>query len=290
MSEFEVGDWWWGIPDVSVTVACGGAEHALLWREGALVAPDHDLSAERALVAMGGQAPYCVEVLDAWQHAGPDPYLLSVWDGQPVRSTVTLWSSTAVGAMPFVVPASSRGNAEWIDLQRRRSLLQTVPSDLYDRLALAVAAALCAGERHSNLGGLKRWAPADLLPAISTRAVPLVHRSIGSWRGATDAWKPPIVECEIAGRDDGPTVEGLVERRGGWVTVVLDPSWLVEVWGRGLALVEGCFVMSAARAHHDAFVDSVVVRWERVAAGGLEPVTAAAVLTASPGGWALRWT
>jgi len=246
-----------------------------------LAVEDHHVMEERTLEALGGTLPYCVRVLDAWQRAGPDPYLVSTWNAQPISSA--LWSMT-------VPRPQSKGNQEWIELQDRRTVLKTLPAELYDRLALGIVAALCMDERHPTLGGLRRWTPADLGATVSTRAVPLIHDSIASWRGLAEPCTAPVVECRIAEPDEGGSIEGRVERRGGWVEAALGPGWLVEVWGRGLALVEGCFVLAAAMgpAAHDP-VQAVAVRWERVAAGGLEPMTGPAVLAAGSKGWRLHW-
>ena len=64
----------------------------------------------------------------------------------------------------------------------------------------------------------------------------------------------------------------------------------MEVWGRGVALVEGCFVLAAAPgAPAGGPIEAIAVRWARVAAGGLEPVTGPAVLASGSKGWRLHW-
>ena len=278
MTEPALGEWWRGIPAVTVTVHCGDDKHRLTWRDGELLADDHDVTGERALAALGGTLPYCVAVLDAWNDAGADPYLVSTWGGQSVSSV--LWSE--LGRRP-----RSGGNRNWLDLQQRRIVLRTLPEELYDRLALGIVAALSRGERHPGLGGLRRWQPGDLNGPVSARAVPLLHDSIASWRRRSEPSTPPIIECRIAEPDEGASVDGRVERRGGWVEAAVGPDWLVEVWGRGVALVDGCFVLAA---HAGEPVEAVAVRWEHAASGALEPVTGSALLEPGAKGWRLHWT
>ena len=290
MQEEGIGAWWHGIPSVTVTIECGEATHRLTWQRGELVVEDHDTTAERALAAMGGTLPDCIAVLDAWLQAGADPYLVSVWDGQPISAVMPTGPTGTF--TPFIVPSRrSVATTDWLELQQRRSLLRKVPAELYDRLALGVVAALCAGQRHAGLGGLRQWSPIDLGPPVSARAIPLLHKSVASWRGPADSWTAPVVQCHIADPDEGASVDGLVERRGGWVEAALGPGWLVEVWGRGVALVDGCFVLAAtAGAGEEGPVDAVAVRWERIAAGGLEPITGSATLTPGAKGWRLHWS
>lgn len=58
--------WAWGQPEAAAEIACGGALHRVVWRWGRLVALDHDLSDERALVALGGEPCPCLEAFDAF--------------------------------------------------------------------------------------------------------------------------------------------------------------------------------------------------------------------------------
>src|SRR5262245_53982359 len=59
--------WYDALDGVTTEVMCSGAAHRVSWRHGRLVLHDHDLSAERAAVALGGAPPACIAVLDAWR-------------------------------------------------------------------------------------------------------------------------------------------------------------------------------------------------------------------------------
>ena len=61
--------WYRRVPRVDIPVACGGVEHTVRWRRGRLVLLDHDVAAERAVAALGGDPCACVGVLDIWRRA-----------------------------------------------------------------------------------------------------------------------------------------------------------------------------------------------------------------------------
>ena len=69
--------WQRGAPVVRSPVACEGVEHVVVWRRGALALAHHDLAAEEALAALGGQPPPCLAVVRAWRaglvDAAPPP-------------------------------------------------------------------------------------------------------------------------------------------------------------------------------------------------------------------------
>lgn len=67
--------WYRHRPAEVAAVECGGGTHHVRWHRGALVLVDHDVGAERALTALGGDEPACLGVLAAWRDAcaGPRP-------------------------------------------------------------------------------------------------------------------------------------------------------------------------------------------------------------------------
>lgn len=81
----------------------------------------------------------------------------------------------------------------------------------------------------------------------------------------------------------------------GWIddysasaVVTLPLSWIVTVWARGLAVVDGCFVLDAIDTPDGIAV--AVVRWERVGPRTSEPLTVPGRLWRDrEGDWRLRW-
>ena len=58
--------WYDALPAVTATVDCGGEKHRVTWRRGKVVLEAHDLSAERGMVAFGGELCACMRVLEVW--------------------------------------------------------------------------------------------------------------------------------------------------------------------------------------------------------------------------------
>lgn len=59
--------WQRAAPVIRSHVVCKGADHVVVWRRGALALAHHDLAAEEALAALGGEPPRCLEVVRAWR-------------------------------------------------------------------------------------------------------------------------------------------------------------------------------------------------------------------------------
>lgn len=64
-----MGSWYRQVPRVEVVVPCSGVSHVVRWHRGRLVVMDHDIVAERAFVALGGEMPACLDVLAGWRRA-----------------------------------------------------------------------------------------------------------------------------------------------------------------------------------------------------------------------------
>ncbi len=83
--------WWYGLPSAVTTVECSGRSHRLRWRDGELVAVDHDdVTGERTLAALAGQRYHCIDLLDAWQRHRADPDVLVLSSRGP--ADVLRWS------------------------------------------------------------------------------------------------------------------------------------------------------------------------------------------------------
>ena len=61
--------WYRQVPRVDVALPCSGVTHTVRWQRGRIVAMDHDVVAERAFVALGGEMPACLDVLAGWRRA-----------------------------------------------------------------------------------------------------------------------------------------------------------------------------------------------------------------------------
>lgn len=274
-------------PPVSAEVACQGASHRVTWRRGRLILDDHpNLTAERSLVALGGDEPDCLFLLRAWGTAGPTTAIVArcgrlLSAGPDARLSPER-------PPPLNLPVVNPPGASSPDLQRRIEerlekarmwqALVGLPSPLVTRWLLG-----------SATGAERRWATlappdrADLAIAVGAAARAAMTRSIRSWHRLARVQQLSI-GCSVAAAGAGYGVSGRVDERQAAATIALPVSWLRTVWGRNAAVVDGCFVV-------DIDDDPAsVVRWERVAPGVTEPVMVEAWLWQDDnGGWRLRW-
>ena len=82
-----------------------------------------------------------------------------------------------------------------------------------------------------------------------------------------------------------------MDEAGGWAAACLPLRWLVDVWARGIALVDGCFVLDVRSSDAAQTRLSVTAaRWERRLPVGSTPVVEPAIVVpSSDGSWCLRW-
>lgn len=276
--------WYDGFGPVALPVRCGGDDHRISLRRGRVVLEDHGLTGERALAALGTKPWPCMALLAAWP-------ALAACGGDLLTHLVP---DDRGGASPAWLPPAWLTEAEWVarpagaakgsfrpgEASWARTLLGGLPPPA---LAVAARAAVMATER--------RW---DEQPESAQR--PFVAALQGHFRRAvvlvTDGWWSgvlgPPVDCAVAARGETPSVAGHLSFLGGGAAVRLPLSWLVTVWSRGLAVVDG-FLVLEARGGPDV-VDVEAVRWQSRRPLSAEAVVAPAVARRDADGrWRLRW-
>ena len=300
--------WWTAVEPTTVEVTCGEERHRISWRRGKLVLDDHDLAAEESFAALGGEPALCLEVLRAWRSAVDDREVLWFWDtpriGDPDMAKMLanvraqqqhlLASHRAMVASPTgrrTAPAGAIPK-EILDRMRtqmaaenRRSLLSALPEDLRMRLGLA---AIVRAQRHQ---GDRFWFASrsgDIQTALTTRVAPAIEASMRAWRGRRARHHLVTVESWIAAPGEVANVCGLMDDAGGWAAASIPIRWLVDVWARGIAVVEGCFVLEVV-SDTGEHLGVTAARWERRLPTGSTPVVEPAVLHRVDGGWRLRW-
>lgn len=249
--------WHEGHDAVTVDIATDGGTHRIAWAGGRLALQDHgDADAELALVALGAGRCPCLDVLDAWNAQADEPEVLtigprSIADGvradryalSRLEREAAKWRSQWSAATDdlrvggdLAGSVKLRQVAERAERRLRVRLgfvrLLALDAALVDRLQLTVLAAAEARwlqdpafrERHRN----------RLRAALIARAYPALDA----------AGLAPAERADIELLDPGaaPVVEA-------GARVALPLSWLTNVWGRGVAVDEGRFVVR---------VDSVV--------------------------------
>jgi hypothetical protein len=257
-----------GYPALTVGLACSGQDHRVRWEQGELLAPDHDdAEGERALVALGGPRCACIDLLDLWARHADDPDVLALTSrgpADPVR-----WSGPdRPAARPFVAPppGARRGTVRTrgtgfvmmtgsAPVGSMVPAGQTVPAAeppdvtevldldprLADRLALTVAAT---------------WAGrlADGDPRVAPVRAALEAALYGRATAALRLWlaRPDLaVQLEMIPPGQDPSIE-IPEPATAGVTAHLPLAWLVEVWGRGVAVVTDRFTVASESAALDS--------------------------------------
>ena len=232
------------VAPVEARLQCGGDSHRLRWADGVLHALDHpDAAGEDLLVALGADRPECLEVLAAWDAHRNDVRVLTLGprhgDDRPVidaaavdavrtgQFATNLYRHRAgLARMPPQRGAGARFPHDNLDeqedhLRRHLQLLRlfTLPAALQQRLCVTVAAA---------------WLVRDAdCPALQAALVGRAGPALRAWAG-----DGAPVQLTV-----GPGLRVNRVADGTGISAELPTRWLVDVWGRGVALLEGHFVL-----------------------------------------------
>ena len=249
--------WCHHVPPATAVVPCGGEQHRIRWQRGKLKLDDHDLAAERTMLAFGGETPACLQALQLWRNL--HSWAMSGQLFQQMRARL--------GPGALLVPG---------DLQRVHEL----------GLFLTWDRAWRHSRYFSDHGRL-------LDEQLRQRALPPLRAHLRHWMPEFGCRRVAGIELKPLRGGQQPGVHGQMDSAGARVTAVLGARWLVEVAARGLAGIEAGFVLEvtdevvAARpgAHRVR-----AVRWERQPAGWAAPRSAPALVVSSAGGgWSLEW-
>lgn len=294
--------WCDGLPDVTAELHCGGQRHRIVWRRGKLVLEDHDLLAERSLMALGSEPPLCVEVLDAWRRLrGPEllheflvgaavPYeelaMRKIHHAEALRRATDFIAGPAQTLRGLLSSAQrdiDRENRTWAN-----TLINALPVEFRRRLALAVIVEI---ERDWHDEQSRSEHREHVEPVLHATAGLLVERSARCWRRDLEPDASFAIESRVLAPGEPPGCSLRFDADGGAGIVSLPLAWFTDVWSRGLALVDDCFVTRrAGRAADAAALPVVALRWEREGHDVTRSVEAPAVVTrGDDGAWALHW-
>lgn len=294
--------WYAGLPDVTAELHCGGAPHRIAWRRAKLVLEDHDLLAERSLMALGSAPPLCVEVLDAWRRLRGPELLQDLLVGTTVPfdelpSRKLRHVEAVRRELEFIegpgqvlrgLLASARRE---IDREQRawaNTLLHALPVEFRRRLAMAVVVEV---QRHWHDEGFRSDHGEHVDAMLAQTAGALVERSARCRRRDLQSSASFVIESHVLAPGDPPGCTVRVDSDGGAGSVSLPLAWFADVWSRGLALVDNCFV--TRRGGHGAGAASLGVhalRWEPAGGDVLRSVEVPALVThGDDGAWELEW-
>jgi hypothetical protein len=302
---------------ITVDLEVGPRVHRVSWRNGRLILHDHDPAAEEVLQALGGEPCPCVLVRDAfrWSAAGARLGPPTGWSARwtpATPSAVRVGSATAgptgVGS-PGARPSS--GGARAALAMHLRSLrsdprFQRLPAEERDRwlagMGARVAAEIIPESMADVFGEAARVRRARLARrADAPRPTPVPEERLQaaalpaleeSARRSQRYLRPDAairVGCWMKPAGEWRILHGELTSRGGFVVVSLPVRWLNRVGARGLACVDGYFVLDADPPAPATELRGEAVRWEPRPGGRAVPVAAPCGIRRADGRWRLVW-
>lgn len=272
--------------------------------------------AERSLTALGSPPPVCLEILEAWREMRGTGQLCDLllrdaplspeqlaWRRQcherALENTRRLSSvSPALQRHPQfqqVRESRKRRVAEQLELERRvwaLTLLEALPVALRQRLALSVLVNVARSWQIEGFGGLlaQEAGKNHVEAALAGLARPLLEQGALAWR--RNARPGPVADTEVWLRvpEEEPACALWADRRGTHGALSLPLAWFTDVWARGLALVDGCFVLEVMQApRRRGSLHVLALRWERRQGDVSRAVPMPAVAVRRGDAWFLRW-
>jgi hypothetical protein len=245
--------WTERIPSAFFDVQCEGSEHRVVWSEGQLLLCAHpEIDAERALIALGGITPSCLQILNLWESAVSDGGFIEEWAGCfKADKRRRWWLSTALERL------KSEGVQDFLhDLPRTRATRMCevtigLPHEFLDLAAVTVVAQADEGLRDLD----------EYLFMHSTLAVQMRSRRsfVLTLQAHESSFKSPALipfQCQV-NEDITPTVTGVLAGKNSKVLLMLRPSWLNRVWARNLAIYEKRLTIDVVTEKNQLYLSQV---------------------------------
>ena len=277
--------WFHGLSPVTAEVSCGGEGHRITWRRGKLALEDHDLLAERSLRALGAAPPVCLEILDAWRTIRGTEQLCDLLVRDTTMSAEELSWRREMHQQQLdeirntpPVPPTLKGHPQYqhfleegehraakrLELQNRvwtLTLLEALPVALRQRLALSL---LVNVTRHWHLDACRFAQKGHVEAALSELALPRLEQSAREWRRNLRSHRSADAELWLRAPEEKPACTLWADGAGAHGALSLPLAWFTDVWARGIALVDGCFVLEVMRAPRRAHrLQVLALKWER---------------------------
>lgn len=242
--------WYHHVDGVSATLECEGEQHRVSWQRGKFKLHDHDLAAERAMLVLGAEPCPCLRALRMWRDQfGMPPEIFN-------QMHTWLGDDAVLAPKEMDLPRQLAMMVSWA-----RSWRQWRYLDKHGRLLQDRAHELAAPLFRQHLTLARQRFGSRVISSAAVRIVP---------------------DTEV------PGVIGQMDPVKVAATAALHPSWLVEVWPRGFAVVDGCFVIEVME---DSWERPLVraVRWDDGNGRIRRPVAAVARLEGGNREWHLSW-
>lgn len=235
---------------IEARVSCDGRRvHTLRWDDGALVAVDHEQTAELALAAMGAPTPRCIEIVRAWRQ----PYesalaLVTQWldpdatapDLEAERCTAT---SAAWGQFGSLLPGVA--TAATLETRWSRALIASLPYHLRAKFCEGV---LRSAERRARTADAEREALSRVNADLAWTAI----------RTRVTGPKPTLIEI---GKNETAALQAMTSG----LRLTLPLTWARSVAAAGSTTIWGRLVIERR-------AESVVVLDWHHARQGMVPV------------------
>lgn len=247
--------WCHHVAPVTAVVACSGEQHRVTWRRGKVVLEDHDLAAETTMLAFGGERCACLQVLQLWRN-------LHSW---------------AMSAELFRQMQSRLGPGRLL-----------APGDLAQVHELGL---LLTWERRWRRSAFFSDQERLLHEQLARRALGPLREHLTVWRQRHGCRMISQAEVQVARPGQPAALHGTMDAVAVKATALLGTVWALTVWARGLALVDGAFVLDILdQGEAPGELRVRAARWERQRGDWAEPRAAPATLRrGDEGGWRLDW-
>jgi len=130
-----------------------------------------------------------------------------------------------------------------------------------------------------------------LVDHLRPEVLALLRQHLKFWMEQRGCRRISAADLQVPAGGGPAAMQGQMDSVGVRATAMMTANWVVQVWGRGMALVEGGFVLEVVGyAEHGAAVLVKAVRWDEAEPGVFRPVSApASVRRDAEGAWRLRW-
>lgn len=246
--------WYDQVPPTTAVVPCGDQEHRVTWRRGKLVLEDHSLTAENALLALGGQPAPCMMVLKMWRDQ---------WVMPPeMLKEMGKW----LGPNAFLAPS---------ELDRPRMVAKVRHWERAWRHSTYIT-------KHGNL----------LEEDLGRLAIEPLQRLAVAGAQQTGQGVAPVVAIRLVKRGQPISVAAGVDTGRLVVVARLGVEWIVTVWGREAAIVDDAFVVEVIEEESPGAMVVRAAAWREESPGeGCRLVVGTAQATrGSDGRWSLAST
>ena len=234
---------------ISFDVEVGSECHRITWARGRVVLHDHDLEAERVVQALGGEPCPCLSVLDACREPSSNIR-------RPTHR-ITLAQAVAKVKGLSAYPAAAKPQQDrMIAMMRQQYVRQMFPDEL-----LAVLSDAWAVRRERRFRRpLPPRQPPDLEQRLQAAVAPACQQGMRRARRDLRAYATFTIECWKRVPDEPLLLKGMLDSTGGTLALSLSADWLNRVWIRGLAVVDGHFVLDVDRPAPATELEASVIR------------------------------